>query len=330
MMTPAQLETAVVVLVDLPELDAIYSESYPVMAEQGVPLHLSLLYPFVPPEELPAALPRLGAVVAGHERFEFELTELRAFSDGYIWLAPEPAAPFPALTESIEKAFPDHKHWKGQFADVIPHATLAHVDEAELEASLARLRSRLGPILPVRIAADEATVLAGNGQWSVVARLPLGNVTKIVLRDVIDEDIGIFYEHQLDPVAVEMADFPSRERDEFERHWAKIRADPTMIQQTIEVDGEVAGNIGSWPGEEGRLVGYWIGREHWAKGVATAALREFLHEVTERPLFAFVAAGNVGSIRVLEKCGFVRVGEDEEGFVFRLDASAEPKRRAVP
>jgi RimJ/RimL family protein N-acetyltransferase len=144
----------------------------------------------------------------------------------------------------------------------------------------------------------------------------------VVLRDVRDDDLPIFFEDQRDPDGVAMAGVPTRDREAFMAHWAKIRADPTIVQRTVEVDGKVAGNVGSWPSDEGRLVGYWIGRAYWGKGIATAALSALLEVLPERPLHAFVAAGNVGSIRVLEKCGFVRVGEDEEGFVFRLDAGS--------
>ena len=134
----------------------------------------------------------------------------------------------------------------------------------------------------------------------------------VVLREVRDEDLPVFYEDQRDPDGVAMAGVPTRDREAFMAHWTKIRADPTMVQHTVEVNGEVAGNVGSWPSEEGPLVGYWIGREHWGKGVATAALRAFLEVLPERPLHAFVAAGNVASIRVLEKCGFVAVGSHTE------------------
>ena len=154
-------------------------------------------------------------------------------------------------------------------------------------------------------------------------------VLSVVLREVADEDLPIFYEHQRDPVAVAMADFPSRDEEAFYAHWEEVLRDPSNIVRTVEVDGETAGNLGSWNGEEGRLVGYWIGREHWGKGVATAALQAFVEEIPERPLHALVAAHNAGSIRVLEKAGFVQVGEDEEGPVFRLDAPAEPFRRAL-
>ena len=73
----------------------------------------------------------------------------------------------------------------------------------------------------------------------------------------------------------------------------------------IVCDGQVAGNIGSWIAEDRRLIGYWIGREFWGRGVATAALAALVAEVKERPLNAFVAKHNLGSIRILEKCEFV-------------------------
>jgi RimJ/RimL family protein N-acetyltransferase len=68
----------------------------------------------------------------------------------------------------------------------------------------------------------------------------------------------------------------------------------------------VAGNLGSWPDNGQQLLGYWIGREWWGRGVATQALALFVDEVPVRPLYAHVAVHNLGSIRVLEKCGFRR------------------------
>jgi RimJ/RimL family protein N-acetyltransferase len=128
---------------------------------------------------------------------------------------------------------------------------------------------------------------------------------QIRLRNVEPDDLAVFYEQQLDPDATSMAAFPSRDRASFDAHWAtNILGNPATITQTILVDGEVAGNIGSWPQEGARLVGYWIGKEYWGRGVATRALADFLHLVTDRPLYAHVVKHNVRSIRVLEKCGF--------------------------
>ena len=60
-----------------------------------------------------------------------------------------------------------------------------------------------------------------------------------------------------------------------------------------------------------REVGYWLGKEFWGKGIATKALAEFLKIIETRPLYAHVAKHNIGSRRVLEKCGFMVIGEDK-------------------
>ena len=135
----------------------------------------------------------------------------------------------------------------------------------------------------------------------------VNNVTPTVhLRSVHDQDVEVFFDHQADPQAVEMAAFPARDKDQFAAHWARVRADDTLVLRTIVADGLVAGNIGSWPDHGQQLLGYWVGRDYWGRGVATQALALFVDEVPIRPLYAHVAAHNVGSIRVLEKCGFRR------------------------
>jgi RimJ/RimL family protein N-acetyltransferase len=138
-----------------------------------------------------------------------------------------------------------------------------------------------------------------------------GDVTgQVELRDVAESDLPIFYEHQLDPEANRMAAFVARDRDAFMAHWARILVDDSCIAKTVLVDGQVAGNVGSFDMEGQRLVGYWIGKRHWGKGVATRALSTFLELDTARPLHARVAASNVASIRVLEKCGYILCGHE--------------------
>ena len=157
------------------------------------------------------------------------------------------------------------------------------------------------------------------------------DVTPVVqLRSVEDRDLDVFFGHQADPQAVEMAAFPARDKEQFAAHWAKVRADDTLVVRTIVADGVVAGNIGSWQENGQQLLGYWVGRECWGRGVATQALALLLDEVSIRPLYAHVAVHNVGSIRVLEKCGFRRDRAQEakahapddgiEEFIFVLSA----------
>jgi RimJ/RimL family protein N-acetyltransferase len=153
-----------------------------------------------------------------------------------------------------------------------------------------------------------------------------------VLREVRDADIPVFFEQWADPAAAHMAAFTAPnhyDRDAFERRWSRLRADEKIVNRAIVVDGAVAGSIGSWgdPGE--RELTYWIGRSYWGQGIATCAVDAFLAVDRSRPLTARVAADNVASRRVLEKCGFRVIGADRgfaearsteiEELVLRLD-----------
>jgi RimJ/RimL family protein N-acetyltransferase len=155
-----------------------------------------------------------------------------------------------------------------------------------------------------------------------------------LLRDVDDTDLDALFAHWVDPEANRMAAFTSASPDDraaFDARWDRLRSDETVTTRAIEVDGEVVGTIGSWDNEGEREITYWLAREHWGKGIATRALAEFLRDVeTARPLHAATAHDNVGSQRVLEKCGFTRTGagrgfanargEEIDETFFRLDA----------
>ena len=149
-----------------------------------------------------------------------------------------------------------------------------------------------------------------------------------MLRDVIEDDLAIFFEHQQDADARRMAAFPGREWDAFVTHWrTKVFAEPSAKARTVELNGRVAGYVSSWESDGKCLIAYWFGKEYWGQGIATAAVAEFLlfHE-TKRPLHAYVARANVGSIRVLEKSGFRALGPPTAGadgveeIMFRLDS----------
>lgn len=151
---------------------------------------------------------------------------------------------------------------------------------------------------------------------------------RILLRDVIESDLPILYEQQLDPDATAMAAFPSRDREAFMAHSARIMSDESVIFKAILFDGQVAGSMVSWVMEGEREVGYWLGKEYWGKGIATQALAQYVESVRTRPLYAHVARHNIGSRRVLEKCGFKVIGEDTymnpagaevEEFILKLD-----------
>jgi RimJ/RimL family protein N-acetyltransferase len=86
-------------------------------------------------------------------------------------------------------------------------------------------------------------------------------------------------------------------------------SDPTVTMRTIVNGTTVIGNIVAFKMGEVREVGYWLGREYWGRGAATTALCDFLKVERQRPLHATVASHNIGSIRVLQKCGFARISQ---------------------
>ncbi|MBX3117512.1 MAG: GNAT family N-acetyltransferase [Fimbriimonadaceae bacterium] len=141
------------------------------------------------------------------------------------------------------------------------------------------------------------------------------------LRDVSPEDIAVFFKQQAAPEVFLMTGIQPRDERAFFDHWSKVMSDSTVIVRTITVGDEVAGFTVSFNRIGVREVGYWLGREYWGKGIATAALKEFLLLlIDERPVYARTAKKNTASVRVLEKCGFV-VADQAEGFV---DESGQP------
>ena len=155
--------------------------------------------------------------------------------------------------------------------------------------------------------------------------------TQVQLRAVVPSDLPIFFENQRDPVAAAMAVFPSRDQEAFTSHWERTLADEKNIVWTILANGAVAGNVCCFERDGHQLVGYWLGREYWGKGIATRALAELLRLVPIRPLQAHVAKSNIASFRVLQKCGFAvcggekgtgRSGAETGEFILQLDSAA--------
>jgi RimJ/RimL family protein N-acetyltransferase len=136
--------------------------------------------------------------------------------------------------------------------------------------------------------------------------------SEVRLRDVGRDDLPLFFEYQRDSAAVAMVAFESRDRDAFDAHWAKLLADDSLLKKTVLVDGQVVGHIGSWTADGKREIGYWIDRAFWGRGIATKALTAFLRLEQTRPLYAGVAKHNLGSIRVLQKCGFTMSPVDNQ------------------
>ena len=149
----------------------------------------------------------------------------------------------------------------------------------------------------------------------------LGNDTlriaqmNVSLRPLEDRDLDTIYQQVTDPESVRMAAFTAEDQTDrraFLNRMSRLRADTSVSYRVIDVDGAIAGTIASFRIDNQTEVTYWVDRTQWGKGIASAALQILLAETAERPLYARAASDNVGSLRVLEKAGFRRVGVNRD------------------
>ena len=148
----------------------------PASAGGGI-AHVTLLYPFLKPRALTVeARQRLRAVCAARRPFPFRLATTGRFP-GVLYLAPEPAAPFEALTTALWESFPSQPPYEGRFARIVPHLQIAQGDdEAELDALEDQARALLTRIGPIRATARQIQLVdESDGIWRVRWRFRLGS-----------------------------------------------------------------------------------------------------------------------------------------------------------
>lgn len=135
----------------------------------------------------------------------------------------------------------------------------------------------------------------------------------ITLRMTTSQDLEQLFLFQLDPQACYLAAFMAKDHTDKEAYIAKYTNflnDPTINMRTILVNGIIAGSVSKYVMEGDAEITYWIDKQYWGQGIATKALNEFLKIETTRPIYGRVAFDNIGSQKVLEKCGFVKSGTD--------------------
>jgi hypothetical protein len=163
-----EIESALIIAVPEAEpLVKVLRECFDWSAAQGVPAHITILYPFMPPDKItPEVLADLREFFAQFEAFEFALTETRRFPT-VLYLAPSPDGPFKALTQAVVERYPDFPPYGGEYADVTPHLTIADRLEAEqLDDFEREFINQHGSQLPVRVKANEVVLIENtSGRW---------------------------------------------------------------------------------------------------------------------------------------------------------------------
>jgi 2'-5' RNA ligase len=174
---PAARESAV--LVPVPEAERVVGRHRARLdgsAAEGLPAHVTILYPFVAPPQITAAtIEVLAAAVGSVGRFDCEFPRTAWFGEEVLWLAPRPDEPFRALTRAVSAAFPGYPPYNGAVRDVVPHLTVGY-READGVAGLRGAEAEILGALPVRARINRAWLMTGSrepGSWHAVAELPL-------------------------------------------------------------------------------------------------------------------------------------------------------------
>ena len=147
----------------------------------------------------------------------------------------------------------------------------------------------------------------------------------IKLRPTEISDLDSLFQFQTDKEGGYLAAFMPKDPTDkaaYIAKYTKLLSDPTVNNQTIIIDNNIVGSIAKFVMEGDTEITYWIDRKYWGQGIATKALKELLVTETIRPVFGRVAFDNFGSQKVLEKCGFVKIGMDK-GFANARQAEIE-------
>ena len=147
----------------------------------------------------------------------------------------------------------------------------------------------------------------------------------ITLTKTEKDDLHMFFQFQLDQEVNYLAAFTakdSHDKTAYLNKYTPFLTDPTINMRTIKANDEIVGSIAKFVMEGDAGITYWIDRKFWGKGIATTALTNFLKIEKTRPIYGRLAFDNKGSRKVLEKCGFVKVGTDK-GFANARQAEIE-------
>ncbi|MEP7378983.1 MAG: 2'-5' RNA ligase family protein [Chloroflexota bacterium] len=170
-------ESAIIVPITVPVTIARLRERMDPSAAQGVPAHVTLLYPFMPVDGLTDEVrAKVGRIIAAEPTFTVRFSAIGRFPN-VVYLPPEPADPFGRLTAAIAAEFPDYPPYEGAYETVIPHLTVAQDVPDDFYAAA---EHALPAALPVKQIVREAWLIGHMPEqpWHTLWRLPLGEAPR--------------------------------------------------------------------------------------------------------------------------------------------------------
>jgi len=177
-MAEAASQNESVLALAIPEAEplvATYRLEYDPSAPVGIPAHVTVLYPFLPPEQVnDEVLSLLAALFAAQPSFRIGFEGTARFP-GVLYLEPQPAAPIVALTELVAAAYPEYPPYGGIYPAVTPHLTIAQVDDDALLQQLdLEIMRTAGDLPPIFSDVREVTLYEERDKrWSATHTFPL-------------------------------------------------------------------------------------------------------------------------------------------------------------
>ena len=166
----ATIQSALVVLV--PEAEHVvrpFREAHDPSAALGMPAHITLLFPFLPPSRITrAVVDGLATCFGRFQPFRFSLREARRFP-GVLYFVPDPDDPFRVLTMAIWRQSPETPPYDGKHPDIVPHLSIAQInDEIQLDAVAKDFARSSANSLPIAAAATQVALMDnGSGHWKI-------------------------------------------------------------------------------------------------------------------------------------------------------------------
>lgn len=164
-------ESAIIVPISVPVALARLRDRMDPSAADGVPAHVTLLYPFMPPAMLKDDVRRqIEVIVAREPQFTVNFSAVARWPN-VVYLPPQPAEPFRRLTAALAAAFPDYPPYEGEHAEVVPHLTVAQDVPDDYYAAA---EHAVPALLPLRDVVREAWLIGHLPEqpWHTLWRLP--------------------------------------------------------------------------------------------------------------------------------------------------------------
>ena len=172
------MESTLVILV--PEIEGLvqsFRDRYDPAAKSGMPAHITLVYPFKPPNEIYGlVLDTLSHCFSRFPPFKFSLAKISQFPGETLYLVPEPEDPFRELTLGIWGCYPETPPYRGRYSTVIPHLTVAdRMGDQGLGEVAREFEQAVQGRLPIHGRATEVTLMdSKSGRWAINTAFRLG------------------------------------------------------------------------------------------------------------------------------------------------------------